>query len=169
MAMLRNPDYGWPDMKPSLIFEGCAPYHDGPTCWSDASPAGSYAFTANTPPASTDAGCPPIPQSLGLDPTKVKPISLNQHNEPSLNQCVVACNMTEVAATGVDPCTAGSITSPVAAAMSCYWGGPGFLTPDGLGICAYNCTVINAKTSTYCNSTEVKAQECVVACDPRTI
>jgi len=165
-----NPTYGWPDEKPSLIIEGCAPYTNGPTCWSDADKSAAYGFTANTVQGTfpKDSDCPPIPPSLGLDPTQVFPISFSKHNEPAINQCIIGCNITEVQRTGVDPCKKGSITSPVSVAMGCFWGGPGFLTPAGLGVCAYVCQVYNPNTNKFCNSTEVGAHECFISCDPRS-
>jgi hypothetical protein len=40
-------------------------------------PTGSYGFTANSPGASTDAQCPPIPPDSPLYGTKLQPIALS--------------------------------------------------------------------------------------------
>jgi len=151
--------YSWnnnnsnPDCSGGIIIEGCAQYPRGPTCWGSPPNAtdktGSYGWIALGPKANHSADCPAIPASgigsaLGAD-TPLFPVSLKEAlTQDGLPICVLACNISEVQRTGVDPCNKGTIAanSPLPAwllppvqktgspeqfpgpvTMSCFWGG----------------------------------------------
>eukprot|EP01047_Picozoa_sp_COSAG01_P069834 COSAG01_NODE_10435_length_2166_cov_3.876149_1_plen_224_part_00 len=151
--------YSWnnnnsnPDCCGGLIVEGCAQYPGGPTCWGtppNASvPDGSYGWIALGYKASHTADCPAIPADgigsvLGAD-TPLYPVSLKEAlTQDGQPLCALACNISEVERTGVDPCNKGTIAAhaplpawllppvqkmgspeqlPGPVTMSCYWGG----------------------------------------------
>ena len=151
--------YSWnnnnsnPDCCGGLITEGCAQYPRGPTCWGSPPNAtdktGSYGWIMLGPHANHSADCPAIPADgigsvLGAD-TPLFPVSLKEAlTQDGLPICVLACNISEVQRTGVDPCNKGTIAanSPLPAwllppvqktgspeqfpgpvTMSCFWGG----------------------------------------------
>jgi hypothetical protein len=64
--------------------------------------------------------------------------------------------VTEVEATGRDPCKAGSITSPVAVDMACYFGGPSWLGDASLGVCAYPCVTRQYDSGKVCSEEDLK-------------
>lgn len=151
--------YSWnnnnsnPDCCGGIIIEGCAQYPRGPTCWGSPPNAtdktGSYGWIALGPHANHSADCPAIPADgigsvLGAD-TPLFPVSLKEAlTQDGLPICALACNISEVQRTGVDPCNKGTIAanSPLPAwllppvqktgspehfpgpvTMSCFWGG----------------------------------------------
>jgi len=122
-------------------------------------------------PGRTDAACP-APGSGGnssggwLPPPHLRPISLRAHGV-GIDDCALACNITEVSQTGVDPCNAGSIDAPVRATYSCYYGGPGWLKPKDLGVCGFNCSARHVIGGAYCSDADIKAGLCDIYCDPR--
>ena len=125
---------GFPDHKGgNAIVEGAVSYPMGPTVWSDQTDTGVYAWTLNTPGASQDDKCPPIPSDSKLDSSLLTPIALVAHGPP-ISACMLACNMTRIAETGVDPCNAGAITTPVVANYSCMYGGSGWLDMPEMGM-----------------------------------
>ena len=122
-------------------------YPGGPLCWSNTTQAGAYGWTALVTSAATDKECT-APETSGawLPPQGLNPISLRQDGE-GLSSCFLACNISEVARTGVDPCNAASISNSSApflggvfATYSCYYGGQGWIHPDDVGVCGFNCS-----------------------------
>lgn len=162
LGVVTNKPYGLPDHKPATIFEGTVPYHNGPPVWSKQNPAGSYGFTFNAG-AENDGECPPLP--LVFNATNLKTASLKASGSGATG-CFIACNLTEVEETGVDPCEAGSVNSPTAgpAAMRCYSGGDTWLKPPHTGMCAFNCTLRVASTgAATCESPT--DPDCELACN----
>lgn len=161
-GVVHNVAYGLPDHKPHAIFEGCSAYPHGPQLWSPDSPSGSYGFTMNFPPA-TGGKCPPVPAQF--DPARVHAASLRASGPP-VDGCFLACNVTEVAASGDDPCAVGSVTSPTAGhgAMSCYSGGDMWLKKYAphTGMCAFNCT-LRQDSSHYCTN-NTPPSNCFLTC-----
>ena len=109
-------------------------------------------------------------------PPGLRPVALHAHGEP-LNACMLACNLTEVARTGVDPCTAASIPDggavdpslkDVHANYSCYYGGEGWLHPPDLGVCAFNCSARQPDGAT-CDDDDIINDKCDIYCDSRTL
>lgn len=173
-----NPPYGLPNNGPgSLIVEGPVSYPSGPPCWSNSSRTGAYAWTALVPSAKTDKACPaPVRGGAWAPPLGLHPISLRAHGEP-LDACFIACNVTEVARTGVDPCNAASILNGsavdptlkgVVAIYSCYYGGESWLHPEGLGVCGWNCSAWQSDGAT-CSEEDMEAGRCLVYCDSRAV
>ena len=101
-----------------------------------------------------------------MPPPHLHPFSLHAHGV-DINDCVIACNISEVARTGVDPCNAGTISAPVRATYSCFYGGPGWLKTNGLGVCGFNCSARHVVGGAYCTDADIKAGLCDVYCDPR--
>ena len=103
--------------------------------------------------------------------------------------CVLACNITEISHTGIDPCNKGTIPagkhlpswllppiqsqgSPEAfkepLVMSCYYGGKGFMNDPTMGMCGYGVYMRNPEGE-YCKTyTEPKGCPAVWA-DPRNL
>jgi hypothetical protein len=173
-----NPPYGFPNNGPgALIVEGPIPYPNGPPCWSNTSQAGAYGWTALVQSGKTDNECPaPARGGAWAPPPGLRPVSLHAHGEP-LNACMLACNWTEVARTGVDPCTAASIMDggaldpslrDVHANYSCYFGGESWLHPTGLGVCGFNCSA-RQSDGAMCDSEDIDKGRCLIFCDSRTL
>eukprot|EP01043_Picozoa_sp_COSAG02_P040483 COSAG02_NODE_3281_length_7023_cov_24.814414_2_plen_226_part_00 len=151
--------YSWnnnnsnPDCCGGLIVEGCVQYPGGPTCWGTPPnatvPTGSYGWIALGFKANHTADCPAIPADgigsvLGKD-TPLYPVSLKEAlTQDGQPLCALACNISEVERTGIDPCNKGTIAAhaplpawllppvqktgspeqlPGPVNMSCYWGG----------------------------------------------
>ena len=172
-----NAPYGFPNNGPgALIVEGPVPYRNGPACWSNATPLGAYGFTALVQSGKTDKECPAPARGAWTPPPGLRPVALHAHGEP-LNACMLACNLTEVARTGVDPCTAASIPDggavdpslrDVHANYSCYYGGESWLHPPDLGVCAFNCSARQLDGAT-CDDDDIKNDKCDIYCDSRTL
>jgi hypothetical protein len=153
------------------------PYEHGPPCWSNSTQAGAYAWTALVQPGKSDKECP-APEASGawLPPHGLRPVSLRAHGEP-LSSCFLACNLTEVALSGVDPCNAASLAGNsseaslkgVFANYSCYYGGPSWLHPAGLGVCGFNCSAHQVDTGALCSAEDIEADKCLVYCDSRAL
>ena len=102
-------------------------------------------------------------------------MSLRAHGEPR-NECLLGCNISEVARTGVDPCNAASIFNnsadptlrDVYANYSCYYGGPSWVHPDDLGVCGFNCSAHQADGA-LCNADDIENHLCLIYCDSRTL
>lgn len=173
-----NPPYGFPNNGPgALIVEGPAPYARGPPCWSNATQEGAYALTALVQSGQADRECP-APERGGAwaPPPGLRPVALRAHGEP-ISACMLACNWTEVARTGVDPCNQASIFDGgavhpslvgVVANYSCYWGGAGWLHPPDMGVCGFNCSARQSDGAT-CSEEDMAADKCLVYCDSRTL
>ena len=148
--------YSWnnnnsnPDCCSGLIVEGCVQYPHGPTCWvNETVPTGSYGWIALGPKAARTADCPAIPtdgigSQLGPD-SPLYPVSLKEALTKNGQEfCALACNISEVQRTGVDPCNKGTIAAhaplpawllppaqtfgsseqmPGPVTMACFWGG----------------------------------------------
>jgi hypothetical protein len=74
--------YGFPDHIGGLIIEGSVVYPNGPSSWSATNPSGSFGFTmlpAGTGDDKKDAQCPPVPDSLKVDKSKVTAMSFKEH------------------------------------------------------------------------------------------
>ena len=173
-----NPPYGFPNNGPgALIVEGPVPYPRGPPCWSNATPLGAYGFTALSQSGRTDKECPPPARGgAWAPPAGLRPIALREHGEP-LNACLLACNVTEVALTGVDPCAAAAIPNGgavdpslagVVAAYSCFYGGPSWLHPPDVGVCGFNCSARQSNGAT-CDEDDIEKDRCDIYCDSRTL
>ena len=154
--------YGYPDGKiGGLIIEGPFPYKNGPPVWngghgSDLWDAYGLIFAPGKPGAG--GACPPVPaDSPFAGSAAVKPVPLR-------NNCALGCNMTEVSATGVDPCHVGSVTPAEGTSnsvMSCFDIGS---MAGGWGVCGYNCTAFAG----YPNACTAKnVAHCSIYCDTR--
>jgi hypothetical protein len=164
-----NPDYGFPDRKSgNALVEGPGAYPDGPSVWSDTNVQGAYGWISNSPPATEDSKCPPIPVDSPLDRTLLTPIALVAHGPP-ISACMLACNITRISETGIDPCNAGAVVSPVAANYSCFYGGAGWLDNPDLGVCGYNCSifVIGSGGLQPCHQSDIDTHRCELECDRR--
>jgi len=165
-----NPMYGFPNHGPgALIVEGPVYYQNGPRVWTPTTEDGAYAFTMLAQPGKTDKECaaPPQPGNNSWSPgPHARAISLHAHGEP-LSDCVIACNWTDVLKTGVDPCNAGSIVTPVTAIYSCYYGGKSWLKQEDLGVCGFNCSARHVSNGSFCSDADIKADLCDIYCDPR--
>lgn len=154
-AQIHNEPYGLTDHKAAVLFEGPVAYPHGPAVWSPEHPSGAYGWSMNFPPVGADGGCPPVPAQF--DAAKVRAANLKKAGA-QVDNCFLACNLTEVAATGEDPCKVGSVSSPTAGhgAMSCFSGGDTWLTPPHTGMCAFNCTAKrDDDPSRYCDTEDV--------------
>jgi hypothetical protein len=173
-----NPAYGFPNNGPgALIVEGPVPYENGPPCWSNTSQLGAYGFTALVQSGVADGECPePGTAGAWVPPHGLRPISLRAHGEP-LSSCILACNISEVARTGVDPCNAASIfnnsSAPslkgVYANYSCYYGGASWIHPADLGVCGFNCSAHHTESGAPCDAEDMASGVCDIYCDSRTI
>ena len=172
-----NPPYGFPNNGPgALIVEGPVPYPGGPPCWSNATRAGAYGWTALVQPGKADRECPP-PGTSGawVPPHGLKPIALRAHGEP-LSACMLACNLSEVARTGVDPCNQASLFGNSAAPSlrgvyanySCYYGGESWIHPADLGVCGFNCSARHPNSGALCSAEDIERDQCLIYCDSRT-
>ena len=175
--------YGWnnnnsnPSCCRGQITEGCAQYKNGPTCWAkDTHPDGAYGWINLGQHSNTTAGCPRIPKNAigSLLPvnTPLFPVSLNEALTESgtSSMCVLACNVSEVSRTGVDPCNAGTIPAkrplpswmlppvqksgaaevlPGPLVMACFYGGAGWMKDPTMGMCGYNIT-LRSPDGRYC-------------------
>lgn len=178
-------NYGWnnnnsnPPACRGTITEGCASYHNGPACWNNGeNPKGAYGWINLGKMANTSAECPPIPaQGIGelLGPkTPLFPRSMADALTPPVgsNLCFLACNISEVMRTGVDPCNKGSIPAgkplpswllpplqpfgtpeilPTPLEMNCYYGGKGWMKDPTMGMCGYKISMRNSRGQ-YCTS-----------------
>lgn len=106
-------------------------------------------------------GCTPLPADSPFAKTTNRPLHMTDGD----NQCLVACNKTEVEATGVDPCHVGSLTGPTLSnsQMSCFDLGPGTAGGGG-GACGYNCSLIQTGGAPC---TDRATQQCGLLCDTR--
>jgi hypothetical protein len=161
----KNEDYGFPDLKPSLIVEGTVAFPNGAPIWSDDQRDGAYGFTWNTAGGKKDSDCPAIPDDVSFDTSKVQPASMKQHGAEQ-EVCFLSCDVSEIEKTGVDPCAAGS-RPDIGVKMGCYYGGETWLTPSTMGICGYPCQLRNPDTNEFCSKADDDARKCVVYCDPR--
>ena len=123
-----NPDYGFPDHKPALIFEGAAGFANGYPVYSEDNLGGAVGWTSNSPGGyATDDACPALPDGYGLDPS-LYPISYAAHGTP-LDSCALACNKTAIENGAPDPCT-GAFSDVNAGRPTCFSGGDnGLATP----------------------------------------
>ena len=127
-------------------------------------PEGTYGWIILAPPADKTEDCLPIPKDgigamLG-DDTPLYPVSLKETLEPGNggSGCALACNISEVERTGVDPCNKGTIAAnqplppwllpplertgsaehmPGPLVHSCFYGGPGWMRDPTMGICGW--------------------------------
>ena len=198
--------YSWnnnasnPDCCGGVIIEGCSQYPNGPTCWGSPPNAtvvnGSYGWIALGPKAARTSDCPAIPadgigSQLGAD-TPLYPVSLKEAlTKDGSDFCVLACNMSEVERTGVDPCNKGTIAAnaplpawllppvqklgspeqmPSPVTMSCFSGGMGWMKDPTMGMCGYNATVRSPLTGEFCPTFSAPPAGCpTLALDPRTM
>jgi hypothetical protein len=173
-----NPPYGFPNNGPgALIVEGPVPYPNSPPCWSDTTQLGAYGFTALVQPGKTDKECPaPHTSGAWIPPHGLRPISLRPHGEP-ISACMLACNITEVALTGIDPCNTASIYNNstetslkgVFANYSCYYGGESWIHPADVGVCGFNCSAHHVDTGAPCSSADIEKDLCDIYCDSRDL
>jgi hypothetical protein len=193
--------YSWnnnqsnPDCCGGLIIEGCVQYPHGPTCWANATqPAGDYGWIVLGPTGITRTeDCPAIPadgigSQLGKD-TPLYPISLKEAlTENGSPTCALACNISEVERTGIDPCNQGTIAAntplpawllppvqktgspeqlPGPVTMSCFWGGKGWMKDPTMGMCGYNATN-RSPQGEFCPTLSAPPAGCPnLALDPR--
>ena len=172
-----NPAYGFPNNGPgALIVEGPVATPGGPPVWSNATEGGAYAFTMLAQSGKKDAECAAPPAGgAWLPPAGLRPVSLWDHGE-KIADCALACNVSEVARTGRDPCNAASIFNNSAAPSlagvfanySCYWGGAGWLHPADLGLCGFNCSALQ-EDGAHCSEADMKSGKCLVYCDSRAL
>jgi hypothetical protein len=172
-----NPPYGFPNNGPgALIVEGPVPYKNGPPCWSNSTQLGAYGFTMLAQSGKTDNECPAPVGGAWAPPHGLRPISLHAHGE-NIKLCALACNFTDVARTGVDPCNAASIFDggavdpslrDVHANYSCYYGGESWLHPPDLGVCGFNCSARLPEGGT-CNDDDIEHGKCLIYCDSRSM
>jgi hypothetical protein len=108
------------------------------------------------------SGCSPLPADSPFAKTANRPL----HMTNGLKDCLVACNKTEVEATGMDPCHVASLTDPKLSnsKMSCFDLGPGTAGGGG-GACGYNCSLVQPSGAPC---TDIETQQCGVDCDTRT-
>ena len=158
-----NFPYGPVDHKPAEIIEGCVQYSNGPKCFGKDAPFGDYGFTANYPNENQPGGCPPLPTNF--DKSKVRVNKMSEAIGSPYSGCFVECNLTEVSATGVDPCSPGDFSSATSGhnTMKCYSGGAKFVKPFPSGICAFNCTLVYPDTRKPCSNNSVYST-CVLTC-----
>ena len=160
--------YGYPDgIVGGLIVEGPFPYKNGPPVWNGdygKNPWDAYGMIAAPGKLGADGKtCEAVPaDSPFAASTTVRPLPLTNGEK----FCLLACNLTDVEATGVDPCHIGSLTAPPVShsVMSCFDLGPGTMGGGG-GACGYNCTAFAGKDMTPC--TKANVGTCSVYCDSR--
>ena len=163
-----NETYGYPDGIGGLIVEGPFAYPHGPPVWSDDNPSGAYGMLIA--PGSFAAGkCEAIPADSVFAKGGLHPLKMTNGGD----ECLLACNKTDVQATGVDPCHIGSLADPLSnSRMSCYDLGPGTAGGGG-GACGYNCSALVASAAQKdkvvpCKAADVKKGDCNIYCDTRT-
>ena len=148
----------------------------GPLVWSNASQGGAYAFTMLAQSDKKDAECAAPPAGgAWLPPAGLRPVSLVDHGE-KIADCALACNVSDVARTGRDPCNAASIFNSSAAPTlanvfanySCFWGGESWLHPADLGLCGFNCSALQADGA-LCSEADIESGKCLVYCDSRAL
>ena len=132
--------------------------------WSDTNPGGAYAFTANTPGALLDSGCAPIPDGYGVD-ASLYPIALSEHGPP-IEACLLACNVTTISTTDVDPCNSGFVGNAGNLTYSCFSGGASWLGDSSLGVCGFPCLAFD-EDGGLCTESSSSQGKCLVYCDPR--
>ena len=149
--------------KAAEIIEGCVQYNNGPKCFGKDAPFGDYGFTANYPDEIQPGGCPPLPTNF--DKSKVRVNKMSEAIGSPYSGCFVECNLIEVSATGVDPCSPGDFSSPTSGhnTMKCYSGGVKFVKPFPSGICAFNCTLVYPDSRKPCSNNSVFST-CVLTC-----
>ena len=162
-AAVKNPPYGFPDHHPAVIFEGGAPYKNGPKTWSPETPDGSYGWTFLPGPQDAAGVCsftPPV-----FDASRVRPLPFKSSGAGPMGGCFLSCNLTEVEETGEDPCKVGSVDSSTSGpgTMSCFSGGDSWLKPPHTGMCGFNCTLRHPGDMSYCNNNSF-GTDCVVQC-----
>eukprot|EP00943_MAST-04B_sp_MAST-4B-sp1_P004806 g4806.t1 len=161
---IDNVLYGFPDKNiGGLIVEGPFPYHNGPAVWNNGEdPWGAYGLIAAAGSYKNNE-CESVPTISPFAKSKLKPVPLTNGSP----LCLIGCNLTEVNATGVDPCKIGSIDGPTNSPMSCFDVGPGFA--GGFGVCGYNCSAFvgtNHKELQTCTKDDIT--KCSIYCDSRT-
>ena len=114
-----NSTYGYPDHVGALIIENPFPYKGGPAIWSGngSSDEGAMALMLRGPQGKKDADCAPMPKDFPLASSGVRPFVIDKAEHQTI--CGLACDKS-AAASGNDPCSAASITSPSNSVMSCY-------------------------------------------------
>lgn len=166
-----NTTYSYPDGAGALIVEGPFPYKNGPSVFSDSNLLGAYGMIiipGTVDKEDPEAGCTPVPaESPFASSSSVYPVKMTN----GVNDCLLGCNWTEVEATGIDPCNAGSLPKGAGlsnSVMSCFNLGPG-TEGHGGGACGYNCTSLKNTTSgQLVGCTRAHSSECNVYCDTRT-
>lgn len=161
-----NETYGYPDHHGALIIEGPMAYKNGPSVWSPTNELGAYGLVV-IPGSVVDGACEEVPADSVFAKSRLKPVSLTN----GLKDCLIGCNLTEVSATGNDPCKVGSVAAPSSnSPMSCFDVGPGMA--GGYGVCGYNCSAFDStKTdkNTPCPTTGGRpTTDCEIYCDSRT-
>jgi hypothetical protein len=168
-----NKSYSYPDGAGALIIEGPFPYQNGPPVWSDDTPFGAFGMIVM--PGTYDredpeAGCTAVPPSSPFaSSSSVRPVKMTD----GIHDCLLGCNITDVSATGVDPCHAGSLPKGAGlsnSVMSCFNLGPG-TEGHGGGACGYNCTLLkpNGTNGQLIPCTKANVSKCEVVCDTRTL
>ena len=156
---------------------GLMPHPGAASTWSDDNPTGAYAMTVMSPGGwfdknyTADTDCPAIPDDdRHLDQKSLKPFVLSTHlHDPHVQHtCLLGCNLAQIRQTGVDPCNAGSIHSPRAWNMSCYYGGDDWLDTPDLGFCGFGCSMRRQTTKAQdCRQKDLDAGLCSLDCgDP---
>ena len=164
-----NPDYGFPDHKPALIFEGAAGFANGYSVYSEDNLGGAVGWTSNAPGGyATDDACPALPDGYGLDPS-LYPISYAAHGIHSLNSCALACNVTAIENGAPDACTGAFSDNNGGSPYACFSGGDSWLGDPSLGVCGFPCLTYNEDTGGECTWEEYNDSvgPCIVSCDPR--
>jgi len=163
-----NPDYGFPDHKPALIFEGAAGFANGYPVYSEDNIGGAIGWTSNAPGGyTTDDACPALPGGYGLDPS-LYPISYAAHGTP-LDSCALACNKTAIENGAPDPCTGAFSDNNAGSPYACFSGGDTWLGDPSLGVCGFPCLIYNENTGGECTweDYQMSPGPCIVSCDPR--
>ena len=163
-----NPDYGFPDHKPALIFEGAAGFANGYPVYSEDNLGGAVGWTSNSPGGyATDDACPALPDGYGIDPS-LYPISYAAHGTP-LDSCALACNKTAIENGAPDPCTGAFSDNNAGSPYACFSGGDTWLGDSSLGVCGFPCLIYNEDTGGECTWEEYQnpSGPCIVSCDPR--
>ena len=120
------------------------------------------------PGAFAHGTCDALPADSPFVKTALKPVKMTN----GMDTCLLSCNKTEVEATGVDPCHAGSLSEPTNSAMSCFDLGPGTAGGGG-GACGYNCTALVTSAAQEhqvqaCTTSDLAKGDCLLYCDTRT-
>jgi hypothetical protein len=146
-------------------------YKNGPSVFSDSNLLGAYGMTivpGTFDKEDPEAGCTPVPaDSPFASSSVVYPVKMTN----GANYCLLSCNWTEVEATRIDPCNAGSLPKAAglsSSVMSCFNVGPG-TEGHGGGACGYNCTSLkpNRTSGQLVGCTRAHSSECDVYCDSR--